>query len=342
MKHFTIYGYLKKTIGIISALVFTDFAFCIYDAINKKMSDSTVISGILCFSVIIIDSIFLLKINPSVRHLKKKYQEFVNGKMINLELDDSAVIFLDEEMDLIKRVNELIDKKELLQEANKQAEYLALQNQINPHFLYNTLEAMRGDAQMNGLLSLANTAKALSTFFRYTITDMQFLVTVDAELDNINNYFQVQQYRFGDKLKMEVNFLDDENEIRRLRIPKLILQPIVENSVFHGLESQVERGTITITFDQTESHLFISIKDTGKGMPEKVVRKLNESLNETPFKRMDKEKEEGSKDGHTGIALNNVSRRIKLFFGKEYGIYLFSTEGVGTNVKITLPRQELV
>lgn len=341
MKRFTIYMYLQMIIVVLSVLSGINICVCIYNIINHDNYSGIVVSSLLFVSIVVMDCFFVLKILPSVNELKKKYLEFVNGKMINFDIDSSVIMFLDEEMRFFDRVNELIDRKELLKESNRQAEYLALQNQINPHFLYNALEAMRGDAQIHGLLSLANTAKALSTFFRYTISDMQFWVTVDAELSNINNYFLVQKYRFGDKLRMEVNFLDDENEIRRLRIPKLILQPIVENSVFHGLESKVERGTITITFDQTESHLLISIKDTGLGMPEKVVRKLNKSLNETPFKASKLEGDIRKKE-HTGIALNNVSRRIKLFFGEEYGLYIFSTEGVGTNVKITLPRQELL
>lgn len=81
-----------------------------------------------------------------------------------------------------------------------------MQNQINPHFLYNTLEAMRGDALTSGMESLANVAQALSSFFRYTISDMYFLVTVDEELENIRNYFVVQKYRFGDNMKLDINF----------------------------------------------------------------------------------------------------------------------------------------
>ena len=105
--------------------------------------------------------------------------------------------------------------------------------------------------------------------------------TVDEEIKNVENYFMIQHYRFGDKLQLEIYFLDAEDQIRNLFIPKLTLQPIVENSIFHGIEKKVSGGKITITFDQTETNLLISIKDTGIGMSEDEVTELNKSLNET-------------------------------------------------------------
>ena len=180
----------------------------------------------------------------------------------------------------------------------------------------------------------------------YSRTEIEYseiarLINADGESSQ-SELLQKKDARFFDGLKLEINFLDDEEQIRNLRLPKLTLQPIVENSVRHGLEAQVNRGKISITFDQTETHLFISVKDSGRGMPEKELQALNDSLNETPFQsreKYDAEKEKKLKNGHTGIALKNVSQRIKLLFGDEYGIYIFSTPGVGTNVKITIPRQ---
>ena len=90
------------------------------------------------------------------------------------------------------------------QDALKHAEYLALQNQINPHFLYNTLEAIRSDAICEEAYGIANTTKALATFFRYTITEVGYMVTLDDEISNVNNYFIIQQYRFGEKLNMDI------------------------------------------------------------------------------------------------------------------------------------------
>lgn len=345
MKNYTVLKFVKCIIAVMMIFLVINFLAMMNLMIHRIYNVMFFFYFLYCIAAGVFITLYILHIDPSARKLKKIYQEFINGKTIALEIDSSTHMYLEEEEQLLNRINELINRQELLKKSNKQAEYLALQNQINPHFLYNTLEAMRGDALTSGMESLANVAQALSSFFRYTISDMYFLVTVDEELENIRNYFVVQKYRFGDNMKLDINFLDNELEIRQLRIPKLTLQPIVENSVYHGLEAKVNRGSIAITFDQTEHHLFISIKDSGKGMSEKELKELNDSLNETPFSSREKSHVDvtgrpGS--GHTGIALKNVSQRIKLLFGEEYGIYIFSTEGVGTNVKITIPRQESI
>lgn len=343
MKRYTIYGFLKAALTVLAGLTVCCAATAVYLLVhhgNRLLAGISLLFGLTGAALL---SFFQIRIQPSVKERKKSCQEFSNGKTMALKIEPSTRLFLAEEEKVLNRLNELIDREELLKTSNKQAEYLALQNQINPHFLYNTLEAMRGDALIGGMESLAGVAQALSAFFRYTISDMQFLVTVEEELENINNYFRIQKYRFGDNLRLEVNFQEDELSIRQLRIPKLTLQPIVENSVYHGLEAKVNRGSISITFDQTETHLFISIKDSGKGIPEKELQELNNSLNEILFKPKEKyemHKEREKRNGHTGIALKNVSQRIKLLFGEEYGIYIFSTPGVGTNVKITLPGRE--
>ena len=111
-----------------------------------------------------------------------------------------------------------------------------MQNQINPHFLYNALEAIRSDALLADCADIAETTEALATFFRYTISNVQEYVTFSDELDNAENYFTIQRCRFGDKLEME---LEMENEdLLEARMPKLILQPLVENAVVHGLEGK--------------------------------------------------------------------------------------------------------
>ncbi|MDD3337573.1 MAG: histidine kinase [Lachnospiraceae bacterium] len=341
MKKQTISSFLSAAMTVICIFLGLDLFLICYFIVN----DTNLVIVILTIMKCIVEIILLLinwrRIRPSISSLRKQYSKFSSGKTIVLETNPKTYMFLAEEVKLINRVNELVNRKQLLHETNKQAEYLALQNQINPHFLYNTLEAMRGDAIINKMYPLANVAKALSTYFRYTISNMQFLVPVEDELENITNYFLVQKYRFGERLKMEVHFLDNEEEIRKLLIPKLTLQPIVENSVYHGLEKMVDRGTISLTFDQTESNLLISIKDSGTGMDENTLSKLNNSLNDTPFKSNENDGRFSDKTNHSGIALKNVSRRIKLFFGDKYGIYVYSTQNVGTNVKITLPRQEL-
>jgi two-component system, sensor histidine kinase YesM len=233
---------------------------------------------------------------------------------------------------MMNRINTLLDKQTAIKMSKKQAEYLALQNQISPHFLYNTLEAIRGDALDAGMINIAETTEALATFFRYTITEVENLVTLEDELENVENYFIIQQYRFGDKLNMEIKTGDDIS-VLQCQIPKLTLQPIIENAVFHGLECKCGIGTIKIQIETTKQKLLVSIIDDGVGIDEELLDKMNERLNQVEMNY-----ENDKKDmKHSGIALFNVSSRIKLLFGEEYGLHIYSNKNIGTNVRITLP-----
>lgn len=220
---------------------------------------------------------------------------------------------------------------DLIGASMRQAQYLALQNQINPHFLYNTLEGIRGEALSAGLDHVAQMTEALATFFRYTISNMEDLVTVEAELSNIENYYLIQQYRFGQRIHLEINCdEEDRAEIYQCRIPKLTLQPIVENSIVHGIESKVGRGHLWIRFHLTQKRLIITVSDDGVGMEADVVEKLNRQLGKIRLNS-------GHSEGKGGIALVNVSNRIKLLFGEQYGLCVYSTSGTGTDVEVTLP-----
>lgn len=231
---------------------------------------------------------------------------------------------------VMERFRHLLSKQDIINLSKKQAEYLALQNQINPHFLYNTLEAIRGDALGAGQREIAQTAEALAIYFRYTITEMGDLVTLEEELENIENYFIIQQYRFGEKLEIRVH--TDEESVYRCRIPKLTLQPIVENAIFHGLENKAEGGWISISTQATQKRIVISIKDNGVGMSQEDVESINEKLEKVKVSYINEKKRTG------GIALRNVAQRIKLLFGEEYGLQLYSARGVGTEVIISLPK----
>ena len=231
----------------------------------------------------------------------------------------------------MQKLDSILDKKNIIELSTKHAELLALQNQINPHFLYNTLEAIRGDALCEGIDSIADTTEALSTFFRYTITDTGNLVSVEDELENVENYFKIQQYRFGDKLDMRANFPDDYARILECKLPKLTLQPVVENAIFHGLEAKAEGGVITISLEMTEKKLLINIHDDGIGIDEEELIKINQRLEITSGPLTEEKRKRG------GIALPNVSRRIKLLFGDEYGIHIYSIPNLGTEVRISVP-----
>lgn len=258
-----------------------------------------------------------------LRRMLRRYQ---NDK--NLE----AVLRMDWSRDpalgaFFADMEERLHGEEITRLQQKQAEYLALQNQINPHFLYNALEAIRSDALLADCTEIAETTEALATFFRYTISNMQEYVTFSDELDNAENYFTIQRCRFGDKLSMELEMGNED--LLEARMPKLILQPLVENAVSHGLEGKIEHGTVRIIVENSERTLFLRVRDDGVGMTEEQVARLNEAF----------AGDAGPADGQPrgGIALRNVNSRIRLMFGEDYGLRIFSAAGVGTECCVTLP-----
>lgn len=266
---------------------------------------------------------------------RKVEQQFAAGYVVN-DLFTIRYPHSRESEQVNRRFQEMLGTRELINVSKKQAEYLALQNQINPHFLYNTLEGIRSEALMEGVDSIAEMTEALATFFRYTISNMEHLVTLEDELANIENYYYIQQFRFGDKLKLNIQyaFRDemDEMEVLQYRLPKLTLQPVVENSIFHGIERKVGKGHLVIKVSATDSRLIIKVSDDGLGMEAEKVQELNEKL-----KSLSLDDVNPKTDKQGGIAIQNVNNRIKLLFGEEYGIYVYSQKGAGTDVEISLP-----
>lgn len=289
---------------------------------------AAVLAGIFCVGAYLF---FCLILKPYLE-LRKLYRLMANG-YFSESLADFPVQIDREIEQAEKEIMSSFDKNQILSLSKKQAEYLALQNQINPHFLYNTLEGIRSEAIIAGMDSVAEMTEALATFFRYTISRVDHLVTLEDELANIENYYVIQQYRFGERLSLSIEYEEDsEMEALSCRIPKLTLQPIVENSIYHGLEEKVGKGSLKIRITRMQDHLLITISDDGVGMEEEKVEELNRRMSRAPMEDVQVKHE---KQG--GIAMVNVNNRIKLLFGEEYGLYFYSTKGIGTDVEITLP-----
>ncbi len=233
--------------------------------------------------------------------------------------------------ELTKILVRLIESDQLLNANKRQAQYLALQNQINPHFLYNTLDSIRSEAMLEGNDTVAEMTEALATFFRYTISKVENMVTLEEELENAKVYFLIQKHRFEDRVNLEIEYDREDEFLFRCLLPKLTIQPVVENSIIHGIEHKLGSGTIRIVLKCTERRLIIEINDDGVGMPPEVLERLNHQLNQPVFESIQLSKDKG------GIAIANVNNRIHLIFGEEYGMTVYSTPDVGTDTVIALP-----
>lgn len=257
------------------------------------------------------------------------------------ELDEKKVRNIPANIPFLYQISQLMEKyaalktkKNTAQIFDKQTELTALQSQINPHFLYNTLECIRGQALLDDTIEIAKMVEALSSFFRYSISKKGNLVTLRDELANIENYMLIQRYRFNNRFSMEI-IIDEEDEAAYdFLVPRLIIQPVIENAIFHGLEERMEDGIVSIEVIVTDLDMIITISDNGKGIGCEELEELNNRINANDMELDDKNK---SNQINTGIALPNINRRIRLLFGKEYGVNVYSTLGKGTDVEIIIP-----
>lgn len=314
-------------------------SYVYFSSSNNKVLIICILSITLAISLMLCIRYSMKKIYNPIVALDSATRIFESGDLesylnynINLrELSNSETI-----LNILERLKNSINRQYSAEMLTRQAEFSALQSQINPHFLYNTLESIRGQALEQGVDEIAEMTEALSTFFRYSISKKGDLVTLDDEITNVENYFVIQQYRFDNKFSFSIQYDEEDIEVLNYMIPKLTIQPIVENSIYHGLETKIGKGRISIRITCTEKRLIINISDDGIGMDKTLLDMVNYTLrnykNESSIS-----KQQRKEYRHTGIALVNVNMRIKLLFGEQYGINLNSTKGFGTDVEIILP-----
>lgn len=213
-------------------------------------------------------------------------------------------------------------QKEQLSNKQREVEFKMLASQINPHFLYNTLETIRMKAHISGQKEIANTVKMLGKIMRRNIEVTQNLVSLQSEIELMKGYLDIQKLRFGDRIDYSVQVLAD---IENYEVLPLLLQPIVENAFVHGLEGKEGQGIIDIVIIEEEDLLVIDIIDNGLGIDEEKLNYVYRKINNLS---------EGTKKS---IGLSNVNQRIKLCYGEGYGIKVSSQKGLGTKVSIYLP-----
>lgn len=311
-------------------VLFVILTVCVYQVITQNFPWQPILAlTVVVAALLVVWWFWILK--PYAAS-KDEISRFLDGYLPFDAADKNKVMLSPFTYQEFDRVSKILRSSQTVNLSKRQAQYLALQNQINPHFLYNTLEGIRSEALIAGMDNVADMTEALATFFRYTISKVENLVTVEEELDNCRTYFKIQQYRFGDRIQLHVELDSDDNIIMRYLIPKLTLQPILENSIIHGTELKIGTGVSTIHLEKTQSRLLIRISDDGVGMDEDTLEDLNKRLGKSGEQLANAEQE---KKG--GIALFNVNNRIHLIFGEEYGMHVYSIKNVGTDVEITIP-----
>lgn len=223
-----------------------------------------------------------------------------------------------------ENIKGLFERLELEHEVKEQYRYESLRAQLNPHFLFNTLTTIRWMALIRGADNIVDGIDALAHMLKYSMSRDSSLVTIGEEVENIRNYLYIQNCRYGNRCKLEV---DLEEEVLSLKTMKFILQPIVENSVLHGYDKNREEIIIRI-YGWTEGEsLHIYVEDDGIGMAQDVIEEF-ESAKQSRMKE----------SKLTGIGIKNVDECIRITFGQGYGLSINSMEKQGTIVQFTLPR----
>lgn len=224
----------------------------------------------------------------------------------------------------------LMDKRVSDEKQKKDLEYQILQSQINPHFLYNTLNSIKWMATIQNATGIADMTTALARLMKSVSKGTSSVVTLKSELDLVKDYFLIQQYRYGGSISLDCQI--DSPELYNCEIHRFTLQPIIENALFHGIEPKGTAGLITISAEADTIHgkkvLKINVTDNGVGMTQETIERVlseddSDSKNKTDFFR------------HVGI--NNVNQRIQYDFGPEYGISIVSEVGVYTTMTIVRP-----
>lgn len=301
---------------------------------KSVMAETMAISGVMILAVAITLIVNLLLLNRIltgvVKPLKKleKYMVQVNPD----NMDQRMEILTDDEIGhLSMKFNQMMDrirnlKEQVIEEQEDKRKYelQALQAQINPHFLYNTLDSIIWMAETNDSNIVAMT-EALAKLFRISLNKGNEEISLERELEHVKNYLIIQSMRYADKFTYEISA---EPGVERCRTIKLILQPIVENCIYHGIKKKRGTGKITIRAYRREQNLIIEVSDDGCGMPKEICRKILSD-------EIESENISGS-----GIGVKNVNERIQLRFGKKYGLSYSSEEGVGTTVTYVLPYNE--
>lgn len=305
--------------------------------ITERTNKVIIKSLFAIFVAMILSIIFIIyfskNISRRINILRKEMHRVVNGDLYIKDVidgnDEIGQLYNDLKF-MIESLRNLINqvyiqkiKEEKLKSNQKDAEFKMLSSQINPHFLYNTLETIRMKALIRGDKEISNIVKKLGKIMRRNLEVSGKPVTLQSEIELIENYLEIQAMRFEGMVNYEL-FIDKEINTKKYMILPLLLQPIVENAFVHGLEEKKEKGTIIVKIYKQEEKIIIEIEDNGIGIEKSRLDKLNKILN-------------NCEDESNSIGMRNVNQRIKIHYGNDYGMKIESKMFVGTSVKVYLP-----
>ncbi len=294
-----------------------------------------IVYGLIILSVLsVLTSVDIITpINKLVEGMKKVEK---GNKHEDIELDRSDELgYLSESFNrMSKKIDYLVNRIYKEEIALKEAEIKALQAQINPHFLFNTLENINWMARLNGVPEISETVSALAKLIDGSIGRGDRTISLREELEYIDNYMTVLKNRYEDRLEV-IKILDEG--LMDKKIPRLLIQPLVENAVKHGIGKSRRKGVIRLEAFREEGHIVFEVEDNGMGMTAEELEALNKRLQEDELIL----EGNGTAPARKSIGLENVNRRIKLLYGSSYGVKIESSYDEYTKVTVRIPDEQV-
>ena len=297
-----------------------------YQQFDMILIRSLIVAAIFITLVVLFLSYFIPQsITRPIRQLSEATDQVAKGDLsVRTTVNaGSDVMLLSESLNtMIDKINQLLEQVKQEQIHLRDAELELLQAQINPHFLYNTLDTIVWLAEAGDQKKVVSMVGSLSKFFRTSLNQGKDIISIEEELQHVRSYLEIQQIRYQDILEYEI---DVPQELGMYRIPKITIQPLVENALYHGIKNKRGLGTISITGEKAEDCFYLYVTDNGIGMGEKRLQQIKDRIGQN------------APDENEIYGLYNVNERIRLKFGQEYGISIKSVHMEGTQVSIRLP-----
>ncbi|WP_342410733.1 sensor histidine kinase [Paenibacillus sp. FSL R10-2778] len=287
-----------------------------------------ILSTVSLLSAILFDRYFVRRlvhsINSAVNGMKRVKQGIFTPITTPYRADDESDLLIDGFNRMSTQINELLVQVETEQGRKKEAEMQALMAQINPHFIYNSLESINSMAVLQGNKDISKMVISLGKLLRISISQNQELIPLHMEFEHVRHYLDIQKFRFEDKFSYVIDLSDG---LRTFMTQKLIVQPIVENALYHAIEQMEDPGIIEITAYEMGMDMIIIVKDNGPGFDLANMMSLwdNEGIAQKKY-------------SDSGVGLKNVHERLNIRFGSPYGILVCSSPGFGSTIRIRIPK----
>jgi two-component system sensor histidine kinase YesM len=293
---------------------------------TRKITKLIFLIGLVCFVFALFGARLLSNvISKPIVHLSRHMKKLKEGNLdqqIEVTSGDEIGLLASGFNTMMSRVKELLANIGAEQRKKREYELALMQAQIKPHFLYNTLDVIYTLSEMGRARDVQRTTKALADFYRVALSKGKDQIKLEEEIRSVMDYLSIQHIRYSDVFNFNIDIAPN---ILDCTIPKLTIQPLIENAIYHGLKNKASFGKLTITGKREDQKVILVVTDDGAGMTEDRLQAIKMSMNDS--------------QQQVGYGLCSVHQRIKLYFGESYGIQIESESGIGTVVTVELPYQ---